>query len=183
MAAPEYVPKPTDDDARVYTSPPWRPDSWMAERPAEVDGRQPLGPGLGNPGPDQGYALKLAAQFRGRLVLTPGEHEDDALAGCLALAMRRAASFGRAPMIHDLSVPLALFGFLSEPPAEVAAARRELFAGVSSTHHYAERRALVDSVPEALLRCSPAEVTAEVARNPALVPSLAQAARADSHTG
>ena len=43
MAAPDYVPKPTDEQPRVYTSPPRRPDSWRADRPAEIDGLQPAG--------------------------------------------------------------------------------------------------------------------------------------------
>jgi hypothetical protein len=177
MAAPDYVPTPSDDKARVYTSPPWRPDSWMADRPAELDGPQPQGPRLGNPGPDQGYAIKLANQFRGKLVLTPGEHEDDALAGCLAIAMRRAASFGRAPMVHDLTVPLTLWGFLAEPPADLVAVRRQVFAGVASTHHYTERRDLVDGVPEDVLRMSPAEVAALVSSDPRRVVELAEAVR------
>lgn len=178
MAAPDYVPTPTDDKARVYTSPPRRPDSWCADRPAELDGRQPQGARLGNPGPDQGYALKLAEQFRGKLVLTAGEHEDDALAGCLALAMRRSALFGRAPMIHDITLALNLWGFLAEPASELAAARRDAFAGVASSHHYMERRALVDSVPDEVLRLTPAEVGALVAAEPARVLAMAEAARA-----
>ena len=177
MAAPEYVPKPTDDKARVYESPPWRPDSWMADRPAELDGRQPVGPRLGSPGPDQGYALKLANQFRGRLVLTPGEHEDDALSGCMALAMRRAALFGRAPSVHDLTVALTIWGFLIEPPVELAAIRREVFAGVASTHHYSERRALVDGVPAEVLRMSPAEVTLVANADPRRLLAVAEAVR------
>ena len=88
MAAPDYVPKPTDEKPRVYESPPRRPDSWCADRPAEIDGLQPSGRQLGTPGPDQGYALKLARQFEGWLVLTPGESQDDAVAGCMAIALR-----------------------------------------------------------------------------------------------
>ncbi len=78
MAAPDYVPTPTDDKPRVYVSPPRRPDSWLADRPAEIAGLQPRGAQLGTPGPDQGYALKLARQFEGKLVLTPGESAEDA---------------------------------------------------------------------------------------------------------
>ena len=178
MAAPDYVPTPTDEKARVYASPPRRPDSWRADRPAELQGRQPQGGRLGNPGPDQGYALKLADQFRGKLVLTSGEHEDDALAGCMALAMRRSALFGRAPMIHDITVALNLWGFLAEPSSELAAARRDAFAGVASAHHYMERRALVDSVPDDVLRLAPADVATMVATEPARVLAMTEAARA-----
>jgi hypothetical protein len=55
-----------------------------------------------------------------------------------------------------------LWGFLdSNPPAELKALRARLFEGVSNTlHHYDEARALVDMVPEATLRMSPAQVEA-----------------------
>jgi hypothetical protein len=180
MAAPDYVPVPTDDKARVYTSPPWRAEPWMADRPAELDGRQPLGPRLGSPGPDQGYAMKLAAQFQGKLVLTPGEHEGDALAGCLAIAMRRASLFGRAPTVHDLTVALTIWGFLAEPPVELAALRRQIFAGVASTHHYAERRAIVDGVPAELLKLSPAEVATVASTDPRRLLAVAKAIGSDA---
>lgn len=180
MAAPDYVPTPTTDEARVYTSPPRRPDSWRADRPAELGGPQPVGPRLGSPGPDQGYAIKLANQFRGRLVLTPGEHPDDALAGCLALAMRRSALFGRAPMIHDLTLALTLWGFLAEPSPALAAARRPAFAGIASSHHYMERRAVVDVVPDEILRMTPTDVAAMVADEPSRVVAMAEGA-AQSH--
>lgn len=176
MAAPDYVPTPTDEKPRVYTSPPRRPDSWLADRPAEIDGLQPEGPGLGVPGPDQGYALKLARQFEGKLVLCTGEHHDDAIAGAMAIATRRASLFGRAPVIHDLTVALTIFGFLGEAPAELVAVRREIFAGVANPHHYFEGRAIVDSVPEALLRMTPAQVAQQVRDDPAQILALAQSA-------
>jgi hypothetical protein len=178
MAAPDYVPKPTDEKPRVYVSPPWRPDSWMADRPAEIDGLQPSGPQLGTPGPDQGYALKLARQFDGRLVLTPGEADEDAVAGCMAIALRRASLFGRSPMIHDLTLAVTLWSFLGEAPAELTSVRRERFAAVASPHHYEERRALVDAVPDDVLRLSVAEVTALVAADPTCVLSFADPAPA-----
>jgi len=178
MAQPDYVPTPTDDDARVYTSPPWRPDSWMADRPAELQGRQPLGPRLGNPGPDQGYALLIAEPFRPRLVLTPGESADDALGGCLAIAMRRASIFGRAPTVHDLTVAFSLWGFLGDAPTQLTDRRRELFAGAGHLHHYMERRAIVDGVPEELLRLPHAEVAALPSTDPGRLIAMADALRA-----
>src|SRR5690606_35188820 len=119
MAAPEYVPQPKDDAPRTYESPPWRPESWFADRPADLDGPQPYGPRLGYPGPDQGYALKLARRFEGKLVLTPGEDEEDAIIGCVEVANKRASLFGRAPIVHDLTVAFALWGFLSEADPEL----------------------------------------------------------------
>jgi hypothetical protein len=178
MAQPDYVPTPTADEPRVYVSPPWRPDSWMADRPAELDGRQPTGPRLGSPGPDQGYALKIAEPFRERLVLTAGESADDALGGCIAIAMRRASIFGRAPTVHDLTVAFSLWGFLGEAPAELTDRRRELFAGVGHLHHYMERRAIVDGAPEELLRLPHAEVAALPSNDPATLIAMADAIKA-----
>jgi hypothetical protein len=150
----------------------------MADRPAEIAGRQPLGPRLGDPGPDQGFAIKLARQVRGRLVLTSAESEDDALAGTVAIAMRRSALFGRAPSIHDITVALTLWGFLSEAPAELVALRAQVFAAVASTHHYMERRAIVDAVPEDVLRLDPASVAALVRNEPSRIMTMANDALA-----
>ena len=181
MAAPDYVPKPTDDTARVYSSPPRRPESWMADRPAELSGRQPLGARLGAPGPDQGFALKLGRQFAGRLVLAPSESEADALSGCLAIAMRRSAIYGRAPVIHDLTLALTLWGFVFEAPADLVAVRSQVFASVASPHHYVERRAIVDGVSEELLRCSVPEVSAIVRDDPRRVLAMAREVLAVQH--
>jgi hypothetical protein len=178
MAAPDYVPPPTDTKPRVYTSPPWRGDVWLADRPAELGGAQPLGPRLGTPGPDQGYALKLARRFEGRLVLAPGEAEEDAVAGCLAVAMRRSSQFGRAPVIHDLTVAFTLWGFLDEAPPELVAVRTRLFAAVASPHHYMERRAIVDAVPDELLSLTPAQAAGVVRDEPSRVVAMAEAALA-----
>lgn len=129
----------------------------MADRPGEVVGIEPsAGPGLGNQGPDQGYALKLAERFAGQLVLTPGEREDDALAGCVALALRRASIFGRAPVVHDLRLALELFGFLGEAAAELIAWRRTRFAGAAGHHGYHIKLRLADLVPTDTLRLTPA---------------------------
>ena len=131
----------------------------MADRPGEVVGAEPVaGPGLGNQGPDQGYALKLAERFAGKLVLTPGEREDDALAGCVAVALRRASMFGRAPVMHDLRLALELFGFLDEADAELVAWRRDRFAGAAGHHGYHVKLRLADLVPSDTLRLTPAAV-------------------------
>jgi hypothetical protein len=165
MAAPEFVPvRPGPKDA-AYESPPRRLGSWLAERPAEIvdDGEQPSGGARGNQGPDQGYALLLANRFRGQLALAPGEHEDDAIAGCVAVATKRASLLGRAPVIYDLRLAFDVWGFTpgdAEPDPDLVAYRRPLFAEVSNPHHYTELRALVSSVPDATLRLLPADVTA-----------------------
>ncbi|MCX7620160.1 MAG: hypothetical protein N2037_04870 [Acidimicrobiales bacterium] len=152
MAQPEYVPRSPAEKPRVYESPPRRPSSWLATRPAELRTRQPLGPRLGYPGPDQGFVLKLAERYKGQLVLTPGESEDDALAGCAAVALKRASLFGRAPVIHDLVVALAIWGFLGPADPELVRLRKPLFEGVSHPHHYMALRKIADLVPQAVLK-------------------------------
>lgn len=146
---------------RSYESPPRRSDSWTPARPADFAGehRQPTGDLLGNPGPDQGYALKLARLLEPELHLADGEHARDALAGIVAIGLKRASVLGRAPVIHDLRVAATLFGFLDAgaDPALVRL-RRELFEEVAHFHHYMELRRVVDLVPAEVLRLSPGEV-------------------------
>jgi len=156
MAAPEHVPVDRTKPVRAYESPPRRPDSWLPDRPGELVDGQPRGDHLGHQGPDQGYALRLARGFEGKLTLTTGEHEKDALAGAVAVALKRASLFGRAPVIHDLTVALTVWGFLDEEPAkELVDVRRRLFEEVSNPHHYSELRRIVDLVPGATLRLVP----------------------------
>ena len=166
MAAPDHVPNETAVADRHYVSPPRRPQPWVADRPAELTEGQPTGAGLGVPGPDQGYALLLARRFESHLLLGHGENAADAIAGCVGVALKRAASFGRAPVAADLEVAFRVFGFLPPAPDEsLVAWRKELFAGVSHPHHYAEARHLVGLVPESVLRMPPSEVEAACASN------------------
>jgi hypothetical protein len=60
-------------------------------------------------------------------------------------------------VIHDLRIALTIWGFLdAEPPAELVQLRRARYEGLANVaHHYAELRALVDSVPEPTLRMAP----------------------------
>ncbi|MGH9182591.1 MAG: hypothetical protein ACRDZ9_02035 [Acidimicrobiales bacterium] len=156
MAAPEYVPTHLDQQPRRgLPLPPPRP--WTATRPADLGPAQPLGAGLGSPGPDQGYALVLAGRFEERMVVTEGEHVADAMAGCIGVALRRASIFGRAPVVHDLAIAFTAWGFLGDAPDELVALRRPLFQAAS--HGYWDQRAIVDQVPEETLRLSPAEVS------------------------
>jgi len=157
MAAPEYVPIDPVADPRSYRSPPRRPESWLTDRPAEVGGAgQPRGELLGNQGPDQGYALRLVRLFEGKLHLQKGEDEHDAIAGCVGVALKRASLFGRAPVVHDLTVAFTTWGFLDDAPdPELVGLRRDLFEGAGHPHHYALRQAIVDTAPESTLRLLP----------------------------
>jgi hypothetical protein len=160
MAAPQFVPTSVTDKVRSYESPDHVPGAWMPDRPGELSGRQPHGRGLGTQGPDQGYGLTLAARFRDRLHVADGESADDAIRGCLNIALRRAALFGRAPVVHDLTMAFTMWGFLdAAPPSELVALRTRAFEGVAdAAHHYAENRAIADAVPESTLRMTPAQL-------------------------
>ena len=88
-------------------------------------------------------------------------HAADALAGCVAVALKRASLFGRAPVIHDLTIAFTLFGFLDEhADDELVALRRTLFEEVANAHHYVEQRRIADLVPESTLRLTADEVKA-----------------------
>ena len=162
MSAPEFVPRKAGRSGKSYESPPRRPDPWLAIRPGDLEGRASLGgPGFGVQGPDQGYALTLARRLRDQLVLTDGESADDVIAGCLGVALRRAAVFGRAPVIEDLRLAFNLFGFLDhDAPKELVDFRRPLVAGAANSHHYADVRDLAALVPESTLRLTADEVAA-----------------------
>lgn len=161
MAAPKFAPGSTRPGERIYESPDHVPDGWTADRPADIDGRQPTGDLLGYQGPDQGYALALARRLRPNLVLSDAERADDAITACTAIAMRRASIFGRAPVIHDLRIAVTIWGFVDPaPPAELVALRVELFEGAAEPHYYETVRTIVDMIPESTLRMSPAAVTA-----------------------
>jgi len=155
MAAPEHVTVRLADKARASLPiPPAK--SWTATRPGDLVGGQPKGRHLGRQGPDQGYALLLARRFADRLELAQGEHDHDAVAGAMVVAMARASLFGRAPVIHDLELAFTLWGYLGGAPPELVAYRQPLFSGAS--HHYWDQRQIVDKVPESTLRMTPAQV-------------------------
>jgi hypothetical protein len=155
MAAPEFVPSNLGSQPRRgLPLPPARP--WTTGRPSDLGPAQPRGHRLGSPGPDQGYALSLAERFENRLELTEGETRHDAGAGCVAVALRRASVFGRAPMIHDLTLAFTIWGFLGSAPPGLVAYRRPVFQACS--HHYEDQRAIAEQVPEDVLR-APHDVT------------------------
>lgn len=158
MAAPDYVPTRPTDRPRRYESPPRRGNSWSPDRPGDLLEGQPAGDRLGSQGPDQGYALTLVHQFEGQLHCG-AVHEADAVAGAVAVALKRASSYGRAPVIHDLTAGFTVWGFLDEEaPAELVELRQDLFGEISSDHHYAERRHVADLVPIDGLRQLPSAI-------------------------
>jgi len=104
--------------------------------------------------------LKLARQVAGQATLEPNESVEDVIAGCATIAMRRASLFGRAPVVFDLQLAFTLWGCMGGAPPALVAERVARFRSVS--HHYAERLALADLVPESTLRLSPAQVNEQL---------------------
>jgi hypothetical protein len=157
VAQPDFVPMSLGDRVRTADTLPI-PDRWEATRPGELVGlRPPEGRSFGSTGPDQGYALKLANRFTDRLQLQPGEHAADAIAGCLGVALRRAARFGRAPVIYDLEFAFSLFGFLGDAvPADPVEFRAPYFAAAS--HDYWDQRDIADLVVDDTYDLAPADV-------------------------
>jgi hypothetical protein len=108
---------------------------------------------MGTPGPDSGFALRLAHRFEHELKLEEGETEHDVTLGVALIGSKRAALFGRAPSVYDVRFALNLWGFLDDAPAGLKASRRAAFSSIS--HDYVAQRSLVDSVDEDVLRLSP----------------------------
>lgn len=161
MTQPDYVPILDADRVRPTDRLPV-PEPWVADRVAEISAlAQPSGAMFGTNGPDQGYAMMLAERLADRLVLAPGESRDDALAGVATTALRRAAHFGRAPVIYDLEWAIELWGLTGDAPADLVAARTELFGACA--HHYLDRRAIAARVTKEALSFSPNQVRAVVA--------------------
>lgn len=160
MTQPDYVPvRPSD---RVRPSERLSlPGAWHQDRPGEVlDLTPPAGERFGATGPDLGYGLKLAKRLEHRLAVPAGEDPEDAVAGCFACGARRAATFGRAPVIHDFEWAYTLWGYLGEPPAELVAARAPILRGAA--HDYWQQRAVVDAVAADALRLTPQQVAARI---------------------
>lgn len=160
MTQPDYVPLSAPDRVRpsdVLS----QPEPWTADRPADlVELRQPEGARFGATGPDLGYGLKLAKRFEHDLVLAEGESAHDAVAGAFACGAKRAAGFGRAPVIYDMEWAYGLWGFLGGAAEELVAWRVPLFRGAS--HDYVDQRTIVDAVAGPTFRLTPAQVREQV---------------------
>ena len=116
---------------------------------------------LGRPGPNIGYAYTLAERVRDKVKLAPHESVDDAIAVMAELAMKRAAAFGRAPVLHDIEIAGSLLGYLGERHPDFVEWRVHALHGAD--HEYGVRRAIVDAVPIDVLRLAPSAVGEHVA--------------------
>lgn len=158
MPTDPFVPERLEDEPRQEPNlppgvkmPPAR--SWVANRPGDIPAGWPSGKLLGSPGPNVGYALTLANRARDRFVLARHEHPDDAIAVVAEIAMRRAALFGRAPVMPDIEVGMQILGYLGDADPEFVAWRTRAVTGVQ--HDYYQRRELVDAIPVDTLRLVP----------------------------
>jgi hypothetical protein len=130
-------------------------NQWKADRPGDLGAAQPVGTLLGNPGPNVGFAYTLVERAKDRFRLAPTEHLDDATAVVAEIAARRAASFGRAPVIGDIELAMGLLGYDGSADDAFVETRAHLVH--EAGHSYSRRRKVVDAVPEDVLRKKPAE--------------------------
>ena len=94
------------------------------------------------------------------LRISPLEHDDDVVAVLAEIAGKRAASFGRAPVMTDIDVAIALLGYDGLVEDAFVDVRSRLVHGAA--HDYIRRRELVDAVPEALLSMRMADLLRSV---------------------
>ena len=157
MTQPDYVPVASGSQLR-QVEPLAIPEGWTASRPSEL---APLkvsaveqGKLLGTPSPDSGFALKLARIRVHKLELGVGEHLEDVERAVAAIAIKRAALFSRAPVIHDVDFAITLLGYdESDIPEAVLAHRKSVVSGVS--HDYFKMRRMLEAIgPETLAATS-----------------------------
>ena len=167
MPTDPFVADEHDDEPRQLpnlspgvTYPPAR--SWRADRPGDlVDGVQPRGALLGSPGPNVGYALLLTHRVAETFDRSSLEHGEDVEAVEAALAMKRAASFGRAPVAADVECSALVLGYLGSPSSAFVELRAE---AIDDAHHdYEAVRTICDAVPLEVLRLAPGALTSRVA--------------------
>ena len=162
---------PSDPSARPRQQQNLPPaNDWRAGRPGDLGPDQPEGALFGRPGPNVGYAYTLAQRAKDRLRLGPFEHAEDAVAVVAEVAGKRAAQFGRAPVIGDVDVAIAVLGYDGSASDSFVKARSALVH--EAGHEYRRRRALVDAVPDALLRTRTPQ-TAEIESWRTSVPAVA----------
>jgi len=126
---------------------------WRADRPGDLSGPQPSGPLLGRPGPNVGYAVLLTNRVADSFALAPHEDLADAVAVVAELAMKRASSFGRAPVTADVDAAARLLGYAGDADDDFCTWRAAFTHGAD--HDYDLRRRIVDAVPDPELRMPP----------------------------
>ncbi len=147
MAQPNFAPIKSDNkvsEIQKLNS----PNEWKSVRPGELKNKVNLEKKsrFGNPGPDQGYAMVLFKRFTDDIRLSKEEDIHDVQAGVVAIAMKRAAIFGRAPVNKDIEFALNKFDFLKDIKSDAVKKRRETFK--SAGHEYSKRQDIADMIDE-----------------------------------
>ena len=93
-------------------------------------------------------------------MLEAGESTDDAITGCLGIALKRASLFGRAPTIHDLEIAFRIWGFLGDDPVSWSSCARRCSRQWPTPTTTPSQREIADTVPEATLRLLHTDVAA-----------------------
>ena len=138
--------------------------------PATSGPSQPEGALLGRPGPNVGYAYTLArAGARTGSGSARSSTPTTRSRSIAEIAGKRAAQFGRAPVIGDIELAIALLGYDGSASDDFVKARSALVH--EAGHDYRRRRALVDAVPDALLRMRVGQASAEIESWRASMPS------------
>jgi hypothetical protein len=155
---PFVAPDPDDRPRQQQNLPPglgYPPArSWKADRPGDIDAARssaaaPAGTLRGRPGPNVGYAHTLAERAHDRFRLAAHEDARDAVSVVAEIGGKRAAAVGRAPVIGDVELAMALLGYDGSADDAFAAWRARAVHGAA--HDYIARRAIVDSVPDSVL--------------------------------
>lgn len=142
---------------------------WRSDRPGDRGPGESGGALIGRPGPNVGYAYTLAQRAKDRLRLGPYEHAHDATSVIAEVAGKRAAQFGRAPVIGDVELAIVLLGY--DGSADDAFVKTRSALVHEASHDYRRRRALVDAVPDAMLRVRANQATSEIESWRASLPS------------
>lgn len=159
VTQPDYVPVAVGSRLRE-TDELATPQSWITDRPAELSAMTgsavEQGKFLGTPGPDSGYALKLARIAIEKIGAGHTEHTGDMVVVISAVAIKRAALYSRAPVIHDVNFAMRLFGYVGEIPSDLKSVRHSLIAGAA--HDYFKVRHITETIPVSVLELDLAEV-------------------------
>jgi hypothetical protein len=161
---PYVPPDPADRPRQQQNLPPGialpPPTRWVPNRPGDLGPGQPHGRLFGTPGPNVGYSYTLAERAKDRFQVAPHEEIDDAVTVVAEIAGKRATLFRRAPVMVDIDVALALLGYDGSADEQFTELRSQLVRGAA--HEYTRRRAVVDAVPERLLRLAPADLHEQI---------------------
>ncbi|HET8991268.1 MAG TPA: hypothetical protein VFN59_09245 [Acidimicrobiales bacterium] len=144
MAQPSFAPVPEAGEVRP-TMPTQPPEIGRATRPGLLRHAPRARGHYGNPGPNEGYALTLAARAAEALEVEHAHDREEIALAVGLVAAKRASLIGRGPTPGDVERAMELLGVRASVTNEVA--RR--FRGLS--HSYAAQRDLVDTIDDAAL--------------------------------